>query len=299
MDNESPEPELPRGVALAWGISASPQRGPRRELNIERIVETAVQLADEKGLSAVSMASVSAALGFTTMSLYRYVTAKDDLVLLMQEAGVGLPPLTIADAPGWREGLTLWYRASLDMYAAHPWILDIPIISTPNTPNNLAWLDAGLAVLRDSPLDAQARVSIVLLLSGQSRWEASVARGYAVDAENGSDADSRMLASLVTPEQFPYLYPAIQAGAFRDDDDDDPFEFGISRILDGLEHHMAEVAAGNQPAPLLPTDPAREFARDEGVRKARERVKDAEGKLRDARQKEREAVSKARERAQK
>jgi AcrR family transcriptional regulator len=298
MDNESPEPELPRGVALAWGISASPQRGPRRELNIERIVETAVQIADEKGLSAVSMASVSAALGFTTMSLYRYVTAKDDLILLMQEAGVGQPPLSISDAPGWRGGLTLWYRASLEMYAAHPWILDIPIVSTPNTPNNLAWLDAGLAVLRDTPLDASAQVATVLLLSGQSRWEANVARGYAVDAENGSDADNRMLAGLVTPEQFPYLYPAIQAGAFRDDDDD-PFEFGISRILDGLEHHMAEVAAGNPGSPLAPADPAREFAKDEGVKKARERVKDAEGKLRDARQKEREAVSKARERTQK
>jgi hypothetical protein len=215
----------------------------------------------------------------------------------MQEAGVGQPPLSISDAPGWRDGLTLWYRASLEMYAAHPWILDIPIVSTPNTPNNLAWLDAGLAVLRDTPLAAGAQVATVLLLSGQSRWEANVARGYAVDAENGSDADSRMLAGLVTPEQFAYLYPAIQAGAFRDDDDD-PFEFGISRILDGLEHHMAEVAAGNPGSPLPPPDPAREFAKDEGVKKARERVKDAEGKLRDARQKEREAVSKARERAQ-
>ncbi|HEY5319698.1 MAG TPA: TetR/AcrR family transcriptional regulator C-terminal domain-containing protein [Galbitalea sp.] len=296
MDNESPEPELPRGVALAWGISASPQRGPRRELNIERIVETAVQIADEKGLSAVSMSSVSAALGFTTMSLYRYVTAKDDLILLMQEAGFGQPPLSIADASGWRDGLTLWYRASLEMYAEHPWILDIPIVSTPNTPNNLAWLDAGLAVLRDTRLTAGAQVATVLLLSGQSRWEANVARGSAVDAENGGDTDSRMLASLVTPELFPYLYPAIQAGAFRDDDDD-PFEFGISRILDGLERHMAEVAAGNPGIALAPADPAREFPKDEGVKKARERVKDAEGKLRDARQKEREAVSKARERA--
>ena len=34
-----PDPELPRAVALAWGIAANPQRGPKRELSIERIVE--------------------------------------------------------------------------------------------------------------------------------------------------------------------------------------------------------------------------------------------------------------------
>jgi vacuolar-type H+-ATPase subunit H len=59
---------------------------------------------------------------------------------------------------------------------------------------------------------------------------------------------------------------------------------------------MADVAAGRPPR-ALPPDPDREFARDEQVKKARERVRDAEGKLRDARQKEREARAKARERA--
>ena len=75
-----PEPDLPRAVALAWGVAANPQRGPKREMSIERIVDVAVELADAGGLGAVSMAAVASALGFTPMSLYRYVTAKDDLV---------------------------------------------------------------------------------------------------------------------------------------------------------------------------------------------------------------------------
>ena len=71
---EDADLELPRGVALAWGVAADPQRGPKREMSVERIVDAAVELADAEGLGAVSMAAVAARLGYTPMSLYRYVT---------------------------------------------------------------------------------------------------------------------------------------------------------------------------------------------------------------------------------
>ena len=82
---EDADLELPRGVALAWGVAADPQRGPKREMSVEKIVDAAVEMADAEGLGAVSMAAVAARLGYTPMSLYRYVSAKDDLMLLMQE----------------------------------------------------------------------------------------------------------------------------------------------------------------------------------------------------------------------
>ena len=74
---------LPRGVALSWGLDKKPKRGPKRELSLKQIVDTAIVIADKDGLSAVSMNRVAASFGFTTMSLYRYVPSKDDLVLLM------------------------------------------------------------------------------------------------------------------------------------------------------------------------------------------------------------------------
>jgi AcrR family transcriptional regulator len=284
--------DLPRGIALAWGVAANPQRGPRRELNIEGIVEAAVGIADADGLGAVSMASVAGALGFTTMSLYRYVSAKDDLILLMQEYGIGLPPLSIGEATEWRDGLTRWYRAVLSQYAVHPWLLDIAIEGEPSTPNNLAWLDAGLAVLNSTPLDPPARVAAVLMFSGHSRWEAQV--GRFAQATTKPVMPPEVLAQLITAEQFPFLAPAIAAGAFADTAN--PFEFGLMRILDGLEQYMAELGAG-RPGTQSQPDPDRQFARDERVKKAREQVRDAENKLRDLRKKEREAIAKAREKA--
>jgi AcrR family transcriptional regulator len=285
--------DLPRGIALAWGVAANPQRGPRRELNIEGIVDAAVSIADADGLSAVSMSSVASALGFTTMSLYRYVSAKDDLLLLMQESGVGLPPLSIGEATAWRDGLTRWYRAVLDVYSAHPWLLDIPIEGEPSTPNNLAWLDAGLAVLVDTALDPASRVASVLMLSGHSRWEAQFGRFATATSEPALPPE--MLSELITPEQFPFLAPAIAAGAFGPSATN-PFEFGFLRILDGIEHHIAELDDG-RPGTQSQPDPDREFAKDERVRSARDKVRDAEQKLRELRKKEREAISKARERA--
>jgi AcrR family transcriptional regulator len=280
-------------MPLGGGDAANPQRGPKRELSLEGIVDAAVRIADADGLSAVSMSSVATALGFTTMSLYRYVSAKDDLILLMQESGIGLPPLSIGEATAWRDGLTRWYRAILGVYSGHPWLLDIPIEGEPSTPNNLAWLDAGLAVLVDTPLDPASRVAAVLMLSGHSRWEAQVGR-FATATRQPALAPE-LLAELITPAQFPFLAPAIAAGAFSASAAN-PFEFGFLRILDGIERHIAELGAG-RPGTQSQPDPDREFARDERVKKTREQVRDAENKLRDLRKKEREAISKAREKA--
>ena len=144
--NMSTEPELPRALALAWGVAAAPQRGPKREMSIERIVEAAIAIADESGLGAVSMSAVAARFDMTPMALYRYVSAKDDLVTLMFEYGTGLPPAINAEAP-WRASVELWARAQLARFLAHPWLLDIPIEGAPLTPNGLAWAEAGLAAV--------------------------------------------------------------------------------------------------------------------------------------------------------
>lgn len=291
--------ELPRGIALAWGVAANPQRGPKRELSVERIVDAAIEIADAGGLPAVSMASVAASLGFTTMSLYRYVSAKDDLVLLMGEAGYGTPPESVREAEGWREALRVWSHAQVEVYERHPWLLDIPITGTPMTPNSLAWLDAALEVLSDQPLDADEKLSIVLAVMAQTRWRGSIERGYRDAAaaagipEDSIDAGvSTLLRDLITAEEFPSLYPLIEAGAF-DPGPDDPFAFGLDRVLDGIERYIAQ-----QPAER--TRPTWEAADatdgDPKVREAAKAVREAERSLREARKRERESRRAARER---
>ena len=298
MIDKSPEPELPRGVALAWGIAANPQRGPKREMSIESIVDTAVDLADKGGLSAVSMSSVAAALGFTPMSLYRYVTAKDDLVLLMQERGTGAPPEELPGGVEWRLGLTGWANGVLAMFEEHPWMLDIPVAGTPSTPNGLAWLEAGLEVLDGSGLDYEAKISVILAVEAQVRWQGIVVRGY-TDAAAAAGAttddlevrDASILEMLVTPTEFPFVHAAMQDGVFSPSDAN-PFVFGLERVLDGVEVFLA----GRSREAPSPVDALTEQARrDQRYKEAVKSRREVEKKLREARKREREILANVKE----
>lgn len=301
--SDSDLPELPRGVALAWGVAADPQRGPKREMSVEKIVDAAVALADSEGLGAVSMAAVASALGFTPMSLYRYVSAKDDLLLLMEEQAIGVPPESLREQQGWRARLRAAFEAQVLIYLRHPWVLDLPINGSPATPNSSAWLDACLESLSDTPLTEEERIAVALAVTGQSRWYGIVLAGYAAQARTSglSDAEvalreSALYDRVITAEDYPALRRAIDAGVFLSEAD--PFRFAVERLLDGVEAYIAALDRGDArpPAELMTgLDPA-ELSGDKRVRDAQKAVRDAEKALRDARKAERQALRDAGER---
>ncbi|GAA5206635.1 TetR/AcrR family transcriptional regulator [Microbacterium kyungheense] len=299
---EDVEPELPRGIALAWGVAANPQRGPKREMSVERIVEAAVEIADADGLGAVSMAAVAARLGFTPMSLYRYVTAKEDLILLMQEEATGAPSDEVREAGGWREQLEALYREQIQGHLAHPWVLDIPISGVPVTPNMAAWMDAGLHALAGTQLTHEERLAVVLFVSGSARWAGSIFAGYArLEREQGMDAptitrtEDALFRALITGDAYPDLRAAIDAGAFLDESD--PFAFALARGLDGIGDYIAAAAEGRHEPGVAWTGPDdADIADDKKFREARKAVRDAEKVLRAARKAERQEARAARDR---
>ncbi len=300
---EDADLELPRGIALAWGVAADPQRGPKREMSVEKIVEAAVDLADAEGLGAVSMAAVAARLGYTPMSLYRYVSAKDDLLLLMQEEATGLPPDADAQATGWRERLRALFTAMVGTYLRHSWMLDIPITGSPITPNSSAWIEASLVALAETPLTQEERVAVTLLVTGQARWYGTVLAGYAsqtrttgMSPEQITVHEAALFDALISADGYPALREAVDAGVFVSEED--PFQFGIERILDGVAAYLDALAAGRRRAvrPTWLTLEDADVVADKKVREAQKAVRDAEKALRDARKLERTAVRDARER---
>src|SRR3954447_18709912 len=96
-----------------------------RGLSVELVVQAAIEIADEAGLGSVTMAAVAKRCGFTTMSLYRHVASKDELVRRMLGGTPGAaPPLR---EPVWRAGVTQWSGDMLPVLDRHPWGIDIPI----------------------------------------------------------------------------------------------------------------------------------------------------------------------------
>ena len=294
---------LPSGVALAWGVAERPQRGPKRELSIERIVEAAVAIADEEGLPSVSMAKVATSLGFTTMSLYRYVTSKDDLLLLMQDSVAANAIPGPSDELDWRDGVRAWVAQAVSIYFAHPWIGDIPVASVPLTPNNLLLVDSALHAMRDLTLTEAEKMSTVLLLSGYARDVGTITSGFARAMRAGIDSGvisgakyAEALRELVTPERFPDLAPVVESGEYTAEGGDS-FGFGLDRILDGL---AAYTATNGTPAEAPePPDPVQPYPHDKDVREAMKVRREAAARLREATKREAELVARARERAAK
>ena len=296
-------PELPRGIALAWGVAANPQRGPKREMSVEKIVDAAVELADAEGIGAVSMAAVASRLGFTPMSLYRYVTAKDDLLLLMQEEATGLPPASHLEVEGWRARLLALYQEQVVMYLRHPWMLSLPITGSPITPNSSAWLDAGLATLEGTPLTAEERMAAALAVTGHARWCGIVQAGYTEQSrgtgltpDQVAAREAALFDRVITAEEFPALRRAIDDEVFLSAAD--PFRFAVERTLDGIAAYIAGLDRGDPHADVtewIDIDPA-ELAGDRRLKEAQKAVREAEKALRAAQKIERQTLREARER---
>lgn len=225
-----PDTPLPRVLRLLWEPDAAPRRA--RGLTRDAIVAAAIELADTDGLAALSMARLAERLGCGTMSLYRHVANKDELVTFMLAAGPGPPP-SAPDGTDWRGALTNWADGLWRVYHRHPWILQAASGGLPADPGQLAWLDAGLAALSGTALAEREKLTAVLAVLIFTRGSAALA----IEAGDVDESEyPALLRRLVTPARFPALAAAINAGALDQPDDDQMTEFrsGLDQLLDGI-----------------------------------------------------------------
>jgi len=238
MARQEDPPPIPPSLAAVWGRRERPARGPRPTLSLDRIVEAGVGVASTEGLAAVSMARVAEALGASTMSLYRYVAAKEELLTLMVDAALGPPPPP-HPSEGWREALSRWTWGYHERLGRHPWAVRVPISGPPTTPNQVAWMEAALWAMRDTGLSEEDKASVLLLLSGYVLNEATLtaeltAAGFISD--ESMMGYSRLLRTLTDQARFPALTALLDSGVFdRADPPEKEFGFGLERILDGID----------------------------------------------------------------
>ena len=222
--------EFPSGLDLLWGRRASPS-GRRTGLTVERIVAAAIELADADGLEAVSMARVAERLGFTPMALYRHVSGKEELLVLMQDAAVGPPP-PWDESQGWRPQLEGWCTDLLAVFNRHPWWLHIPISPPPPTPSQMAWLERGLRALEGTALAEGEKAAVMLMLNGLVTWEARLTAEITAEPQR---IYAQVARTLVGDDRFPALGRAVAAGILEDQSRESDFAFSLQVALDGVE----------------------------------------------------------------
>jgi AcrR family transcriptional regulator len=240
MPGDEPAP-LPPGLDLLWGRRGRGKRGPRPGLSADAIVEAAVRLADAEGLEAVSMARVAHELGFTTMSLYRHVASKEELLALMWNASALGAENLVLEGDGWRPRLRMWATIQREMLDRHPWVTQMPLAVPPLAPNSLIFVERGLETFDGTGLADADKLRIIGLLASYTLSEARMANDAARAAGAGGEPAppwtfETLLRELIDEKTYPRLYRiAWSPGSDSQPSEREEFLFGLDRILDGVQ----------------------------------------------------------------
>jgi AcrR family transcriptional regulator len=218
-------------------------------LTLGRIVAVAVTVADTEGLAAVSMRRVAAELGVATMSLYRHVADKDDLLTRMMDTVMAEHPLPADPPAGWREAIELAARRLWDLFRRHPWLAPALSVTRPQMITSaLPYSEWMLATLHAHGLDLQSAFTAHLTLFNYARGiavnlesEREAEAHSGLDSEEWMDTEEPALLAILATGRFPALSRLATAG--YDLDLDALFEFGLQRLLDGLASLLNESSA--------------------------------------------------------
>jgi len=222
---------------MATKIETSSSAPPRVPLSRERILRTAVALADEGGVESLSMRKIALELGVVPMALYKHVANKDELLDGMVDVVVG----EIDPPPGgtdWKTTIRQRVLSARSALLRHPWASQVIESRTDPTPTVLEYMDSMVGIFRaggfsiDLTHHAMHAMGSRLLGFTQELFDDSV------------DLDPAATAVMV--QQMAGKYPHIieMLVAITHDeasvvgqgcDDQFEFEFALDLMLDGLE----------------------------------------------------------------
>lgn len=217
-------------------MGGTEERGPRRSrppLTRERVVATAVGLADRDGLGALTMRSLAGDLGMRPMSIYRHLANKEALLDAIVDAVFAEVELMDASGPdGWRDLLAARCAGLRAALGRHPWALALMETRSSPGPATLAHHENVLEVLRGAgfsvPATAHAYAVVDAFVYGFALQEAELAAaglGEAEETASGLPLDRfPRMAELATEV---VLQPGYDFG--------DSFRVGLEIVLDGLD----------------------------------------------------------------
>jgi AcrR family transcriptional regulator len=221
--------------------------GSRSGLDIGRMVECAISIADAEGLVALSMRRVARELGRPgVMSLYRHVQSKDDLIDLMLDQVLGEAPVVSAGDQDWRVPLRDGAIARRATMARHPWAIEASAGRALLGPHSLAQMERTLAALDGVGITLD--LAFLILACVDAYTMGSVADDIARQV-------SWEQHSLKVERSRPDLTKAMASGAYptlarfvtghRHPSSDERFQFGLDRLLDGVAT-LLERNSGNR-----------------------------------------------------
>jgi AcrR family transcriptional regulator len=207
----------------------------RTPLTRERVLRTAMDLADRDGLEATSMRRLGQELGVDAMALYRHVRNKDDLLDGIVEVIVA--EIERPEPTGeWKAGLREQAMAARRVMLRHPWARRVLEERPKGGPMFLGYVESILATLYDGGFSIDLAHHTLHVLGSRIF-------GFNQDLFEDSgepDLSSEAVASLTRalagyPRVSELARSVSHEGVLGKCDDDVEFAFGLNLILDGLE----------------------------------------------------------------
>ncbi|MFE2429923.1 TetR/AcrR family transcriptional regulator [Streptomyces sp. NPDC059373] len=215
---------------------------PRKPLlSRERIVSTALALADEEGPQAVSTRRLAAELGVSGPSLYNHFRTKDEILDAVADTVVSQVDLSMfAGDRDWRDALTAWARSYRAALAAHPNIVPFLAQGPGRRPAGLRMADAVFGGMVDAgwPPAHATRIGALMRYFVTGSALGSFARGFVDDA------------TAYDPADYPHLGQAHLLAERQQSVDEGAFDTGLRALVDGLAVQFAALAGveGGPPA---------------------------------------------------
>jgi AcrR family transcriptional regulator len=218
----------------------------RAPLTRDRVIEAALQLADESGIDALSMRKLGAALGVEAMSLYNHVANKRDLLsgLVTRVASEMEPP----DADGdWAAAVRASAVSAHAALRRHPWAASLMLSPDYVSDVRMQHMDALLARLRIAGFSDETVYHAYHAIEGHIFGFSLWAAGHNIKKE-----DLPALATAFVAEHPIDDYPDILTH-FRMHMDDGPhqnqgaFEFALDLLLEGLERLRRQAGSAETP----------------------------------------------------
>lgn len=210
----------------------------RSRLSREMVARAGLAIADRDGLDALTMRRVATELGVGTMTLYGHVRDKEDLLDAVVDEASLKHRVRVPDGP-WRPQIR---ELMVDLRTAllqHPSLVALRLQRPLLTPGALRLTEAGMEILVRAGFSkveaARAYRALFVYTFGFAAFS------NATTAHDVRDRGHSQLAA-VPAEQYPRV-----AGAASELADvlvgDEPFEYGLDRLLDGLQGTLAQTPA--------------------------------------------------------
>ena len=220
-------------------VSTLQTKTERASLSREEVARTALALVDSHGLDALSMRRLAAELGAGTMTLYHYFPSKQALLDAVVDAAFAdqeLPPLE----GSWREQLADLSRAGRQVLSRHPSLVQLRAGEPILRPDALRLSETGLRILEDAGFGVEEAVMAYRLLF-------TYTFGFALLSPKAAEQEARAAAqaalSSLPAEYYPRLSSAVDQAA-EAMAGDAVFEYGLERLLDGLEGRLEAGSRG-------------------------------------------------------